>query len=203
MRFMSTKEKIKQVALSLFAQRGFDGTSMSDLAAGVGITKASLYAHYAGKEELFLAVFEDVARDAETLMNRLFEESKEMNAHDKLRHHFVEFIRHYYMNKERRVFWSQLLLLAQPELREKIFRSIVTWNETIQEEMEAIFEDAMTLGNIRQDLPSKKVMSFRAMRDGVLMWMGTRPEFNREWVDAAWSDYWFGLLIRDGDRIGK
>lgn len=200
---MSTKEKIKKVALSLFAQRGFDGTSMSDLAAGVGITKASLYAHYKGKEELFLAVFEDVARDTETLMNRLFEESKEMNVHDKLRHQFVEFIRHYYMNKERHAFWSQLLLLAQPELREKIFKNILTWNETIQEKMEAIFEDAMTLGIIRQDLSSKKVMSFRAMRDGVLMWMGTRPEFNSEWVDAAWSDYWFGLLPREGEGNGK
>lgn len=51
--------------------------------------------------------------------------------------------------------------------------------------MEAIFEDAMTLGIIRQDLSYKKVMSFHARRDRVLMWMGTCPEFNSEWVDAG------------------
>lgn len=47
-----TKEKILETALELFAQSGYLGTSMSDIAARLGITKAALYKHYAGKQEI-------------------------------------------------------------------------------------------------------------------------------------------------------
>ena len=47
-----TKERIMETALELFAQSGYLGTSMSDIAARLGITKAALYKHYAGKQEI-------------------------------------------------------------------------------------------------------------------------------------------------------
>ena len=47
-----TKERILETALELFAQRGYLGTSMSDIAARLGITKAALYKHYAGKQKI-------------------------------------------------------------------------------------------------------------------------------------------------------
>ena len=46
------KERILETALELFAQSGYLGTSMSDIAARLGITKAALYKHYAGKQEI-------------------------------------------------------------------------------------------------------------------------------------------------------
>ena len=54
---ISTKERIKKEALSLFAKKGYYGTSISDIAKAVGITKSSLYSHYLGKDELFLDVY--------------------------------------------------------------------------------------------------------------------------------------------------
>ena len=47
-----TKERILETALELFAQSGYLGTSMRDIAARLGITKAALYKHYAGKQEI-------------------------------------------------------------------------------------------------------------------------------------------------------
>ena len=47
-----TKERIIDVALELFAQRGYLGTSMSDIAKQLGITKGALYKHYTGKQEI-------------------------------------------------------------------------------------------------------------------------------------------------------
>lgn len=54
----STKNKILDVALDLFSQRGFEGTSMSDIAGGLGLTKAALYRHFSGKEEIFETIQE-------------------------------------------------------------------------------------------------------------------------------------------------
>lgn len=53
-----TREKIMNEALRLFAREGYAGTSMNDIAAGLGITKAALYKHYEGKQEILESIIE-------------------------------------------------------------------------------------------------------------------------------------------------
>lgn len=48
----NTKEKILEEALKLFSQSGYMGTSMNDIAAKLGVTKAALYKHYKSKQEI-------------------------------------------------------------------------------------------------------------------------------------------------------
>lgn len=47
---IDTKERILEAALELFAQNGYLGTSMNDIAARLGFTKAALYKHYASQQ---------------------------------------------------------------------------------------------------------------------------------------------------------
>ncbi|WP_347551994.1 TetR/AcrR family transcriptional regulator [Pseudalkalibacillus hwajinpoensis] len=68
---MDTQERIKETALTLFARNGFEGTSLSDIASGVGIKKPSLYAHFKNKEDLFLSVIHKVTVD----YNAFFEQT--------------------------------------------------------------------------------------------------------------------------------
>ena len=49
---MSTKEKILEKALTLFAENGFNGTSVEQIAQNVGIKAPSLYKHFKGKEDI-------------------------------------------------------------------------------------------------------------------------------------------------------
>ena len=49
------REDIALIALGLFRQEGFSGTSMNAVARAAGIRKPSLYHHFASKEELFIA----------------------------------------------------------------------------------------------------------------------------------------------------
>ena len=52
----STRERILGVALDLFTDQGFDGTSMREIAERLRITKPSIYYHFASKEEILLAL---------------------------------------------------------------------------------------------------------------------------------------------------
>ena len=54
----STKERILRTALELFAQNGYLGTSMNDIAGQLGFTKAALYKHYASKQEILEKIVE-------------------------------------------------------------------------------------------------------------------------------------------------
>lgn len=53
---ISTRARLSLAAARLFAERGYHGTSIGDLAAEVGIHKSSIYAHVAGKEDLLAEV---------------------------------------------------------------------------------------------------------------------------------------------------
>ena len=54
----TTKERIPEVSLALFAERGYAGTSMRDIADKLGITTGALYRHYDGKEAILSAITE-------------------------------------------------------------------------------------------------------------------------------------------------
>jgi len=47
-----TKERAQAIALELFSVNGYDGTSMRMIAEELGVSKAALYYHFAGKEDI-------------------------------------------------------------------------------------------------------------------------------------------------------
>lgn len=54
----SAAERIAYLALDQFAEHGYDAASLNDIAVRAGIKKASLYAHFASKDELYGVVLE-------------------------------------------------------------------------------------------------------------------------------------------------
>lgn len=53
-----TRERILDTAERLFAEKGYEGTTLRDVAAAAGLRIPSLYNHFAGKESLYAAVLE-------------------------------------------------------------------------------------------------------------------------------------------------
>ena len=52
----STRERILDVALDLFTDQGFDGTSMREIAERLNISKPAIYYHFASKEDILMAL---------------------------------------------------------------------------------------------------------------------------------------------------
>jgi AcrR family transcriptional regulator len=59
-----TRERLLDVAVTLFAARGFRGVSMRDLAQAIGITPPALYNHFPNKEALYRAAVEAAFRES-------------------------------------------------------------------------------------------------------------------------------------------
>lgn len=54
-----TKRKIFEAAMDLFAQKGYDGTSVEEITSVVGIAKGTLYYHFSSKEEILYFLVEE------------------------------------------------------------------------------------------------------------------------------------------------
>ena len=66
-----TRERVLDAAEALFAERGFEGTALRDVAGRVGIRTPSLYNHVASKEALYAAVLERGVEPLHELLEEL------------------------------------------------------------------------------------------------------------------------------------
>jgi AcrR family transcriptional regulator len=62
------REQLLDVGRRLFAERGFEGTSVEEIAAKAGVSKPVVYEHFGGKEGLYAVV---VDRETRSLQDRL------------------------------------------------------------------------------------------------------------------------------------
>jgi AcrR family transcriptional regulator len=64
-----TREQIRTLALELFAERGYDGTSLREIAERLGITKAAVYYHFKTKEEILASLIDDFFTEVDELLS--------------------------------------------------------------------------------------------------------------------------------------
>lgn len=66
---LSTKERILNEALVCFANYGYKGTNLRDLASNLGLSKSALYRHFSSKEELWRELLIKVDTDVKNKFN--------------------------------------------------------------------------------------------------------------------------------------
>src|SRR5262245_55998348 len=63
-----TRQRIQDVALELFAEQGYEKTSLREIAERLDVTKAALYYHFKTKEEILVSIFEDLSQPIQDLI---------------------------------------------------------------------------------------------------------------------------------------
>src|SRR5690242_17898412 len=63
-----TRRRIQDVALELFAEQGYEKTSLREIAEHLDVTKAALYYHFKTKEDILISLSEDLARPLDELI---------------------------------------------------------------------------------------------------------------------------------------
>ena len=142
---MSTKEKILETALTLFAENGYNGTSMEQIAQDVGIKAPSLYKHFKGKEDILNTLIDTAENRYEENFGSDKNIGKIPNSIDEFIHETVEKIRFTMsdpMIRKMRIF------LVQEQFRNERLAEITTRHqiEGIQKMYQAIIEGMMQKG---------------------------------------------------------
>ena len=78
-----TKRKIFETSMKLFAEKGYDATSIEEITATVGVAKGTLYYHFSSKEEIFNFLVEEGMK---LLKNSILIKTEKLNSSiDKLK----------------------------------------------------------------------------------------------------------------------
>ncbi|MCX5342753.1 TetR/AcrR family transcriptional regulator [Streptomyces atratus] len=64
----NTRQRIQDVALELFAEQGYEKTSLREISERLDVTKAALYYHFKTKEDILVSIFDDLNRPIEELI---------------------------------------------------------------------------------------------------------------------------------------
>ena len=73
-----TRERIVDASLELFREKGFDETTMRDIAASAGVATGAAYYYFRSKEELVMAFYARTAEEARVLVPQVLDQSKEL-----------------------------------------------------------------------------------------------------------------------------
>ena len=133
-----TKERILEAALELFAQSGYMGTSMSDIAGQLGITKGALYKHYASKQEILDSIVER--------MNRMdYERAEEYEMPETQPDGFAEAYLHTPVEKIRTYSMAQFDHWTKESFSSN-FRKMLTLEQYRNPKMKQLYHDYLATG---------------------------------------------------------
>ena len=149
---MSTKEKILDAALTLFAENGYDGTSVEQIAGIVGIKAPSLYKHYKGKEDILNALIDS----AEARYEEMFGSEKNIGKVPQSREEFIKVtLKRISFTIKDPVIRKTRMLLVQEQFRNERISEATTRHQLdgIQRMFAKIIKGMMDEGIVVEDDP--------------------------------------------------
>ena len=179
-------ELVRQAA-RLFAEKGYHGTSTSDLAAAMGVKKGSLYAHIQSKADLLW----EVARDgAEAFHAALDEVPDELPATERIRLALRAHLRVVSRQLDVATVFVREWRYLEGERRE----AFLAERRRYEERFRALFREGRELGGLRTDLDDATA-TLLALSAANWAYTWLRPDADTDGL----ADRFYALLV-DGMR---
>jgi AcrR family transcriptional regulator len=184
----NTRDRLSTEAARLFAERGYHGTSIGDLADALGIRKASIYSHIEGKEDLLSEIALAGARAFHLALDALPEDA---GPAERLR----LALRAHLDVVDRQLDVATIWLHEWRYLAEPARANFLAERRRYERRISSLFEAAIAAGELRSDVDLKRsVLAFFSVGNWAYTWMTPATDAARE-ADAFWA-----LLV---DGIGS
>ena len=198
-----TRDRIKKNALMLFANNGYDATSMEKIATGVGIKKSSLYAFITSKEALFWEIYQDLESEYHNYMEQVLANSESMLPPERLYYLFKQYQIGNQSSDEQerlaaRAFWIRIMFFPPIDLKDRLLTRALNHEMGLGERYKEIIQDGIRQGLIRDDPPAEILLSYYSLRQGLYSLMNVfMSDFTEEQkldkLDKVWHNYWHGI----------
>jgi AcrR family transcriptional regulator len=164
-----TRERITQAAIELFTERGFDATTVDDIAAKADVAKGTFFNYFPRKEAVLDAVPEGIIAQIEQTSGELL--AGPQTSREKLSLFVSEVTRHHLQNRElSRLFLGRLLSAPHDQVENMPAR--------IREVLRALIEQGQARGEFRAEVDASRAGSViqGAAIGTLLAWLCSAPE---------------------------
>jgi AcrR family transcriptional regulator len=86
----NTRQRIQDVALELFAEQGYEKTSLREIAERLEVTKAALYYHFKTKEDIIIGIFHDLTQPMDELIDWAREQPRTLETKQEILRRYQE-----------------------------------------------------------------------------------------------------------------
>src|SRR5581483_5411173 len=138
------RNELTRQAARLFAEKGYHGTSIGDLAAAMGVRKGSVYAHIESKQDLLYETLRDGASAFHRALDAIPEE---LPATDKIRLALRGHLRLVAEQLDVATVWTQEWRYLEGERREEF----VSERRRYEERIRALFQEGVEMSELRAD----------------------------------------------------
>ncbi len=140
------REAVLRAAIALFNRQGYEATSISDIAADLGVTKSAIYHHYESKEALLSAALDEALDSLASAVDEAAEATRDGSTRDRLRAtiaNAVEILAEHL---------PAVTLLLRVRGNSPLERSALERRRHIDERLAVLVRAAVAQGELRTDL---------------------------------------------------
>lgn len=179
---MSTKERILEEALTLFAERGYDGVGVDGIAESVGIKGPSVYKHFKGKEDILNALIDQ----AESHYDASFGSAEHIGTIPESREEFISMtMKRISFTMKDPMIQKIRKLLVQEQFRNERLAEVTSRHQLdgIAEMYEMILRGMMEAGLLKEDEPGMLAMELAAPVVLMIAKSDRQPECEKEMLE--------------------
>jgi AcrR family transcriptional regulator len=184
-------------AEELFAERGFNGTSLQDVADALGVTRSALYYYVDSKEALLEALVADTSKDAADGLDAIA--SSELSPPDKLRAAVVDEVKRISSRPSR----LRLLDRCEPDFPEHVAVLHRTAEHRLLDAMAGIIDAGVTGGYFRPVHPKVTACSILGMCNWIAWWWQADGEVNGDDLAVSIADIAVNGLVHRSAADGR
>lgn len=189
-----TKNKLKEVAMRLFGEKGYEGTALSEIAKEVGVKTPAIYAFFENKEDLFMTVFREAMQSYNTYIQELSEDQKVLSAQESLRGILSRQYEFYQKSPEASKIVLRYVVFPPAFLKETIEEAFLESDAMLTKIIEQFISKGMEEGVIRDQSKELLVDAFLNLMDGLSMqyfYYTSKGIYERK-LNHAFEMYWNG-----------
>ncbi|MGE1164355.1 TetR/AcrR family transcriptional regulator [Peribacillus simplex] len=187
--------EIKVAALKYFTIHGYEGASLSLIAEEVGMKKQSIYAHFKGKDDLFLKVLRD-AKEAELSSKLQYFSKVDSKNPEKDLYGFLQLIIDLFQKNEHLKFWLRMSFFPPAHLEKAIAQEVMDIEEKVQAILERKFQDWINAKLIVEEAAITPTFAFLGVVDSIMLELvyGNDEKRLNDKLASSWKVFWRGIL---------
>ncbi|MGV2884572.1 TetR/AcrR family transcriptional regulator [Paenibacillus taichungensis] len=188
-----TAHLIRDAALFHFARDGYEGASLRAIADEVGIKKPSIYAHFSGKDDLFLQTLAHAFKDVQRRTLEYFRDHADLPLEQRLKGLLIWFEQEYNCNASAR-FMLRMCYFPPLSLYSEVMDLVYPFLDGMERSLTRMLQGATRRGE-QQAVPAEQAaITYMTFLDGITVEIiyGSSRRYRRR-IEASWPVYWHGI----------